>query len=101
MLKTSAILLGFAVACLVIGILSKASVVAATAAQEKPAKSDAATAKTVHAEMRNVECDGDIGSAATLIGISPARRLDEKLAHSTSCNSLEMQAGRSGKARRL
>ena len=54
MLKTSAILSGFAVACLVIGIWSRSSVVATTAAQEKPAKSDAGSAKMVHAEMRNV-----------------------------------------------
>jgi hypothetical protein len=52
--KTSAILSGFAVACLVIGIWSKSSAVATTSAQEKPVKSDAAAAKTVHAEMRNV-----------------------------------------------
>src|SRR5580704_1270455 len=48
-----------------------------------------------------VECYGDIGSSAALIGIPPACRLDEKLAHRASCNSLEMQAGRSRKARRL
>lgn len=54
MLKTSAILSGFAVACLVIGIHNRDSVVASSAAQEKPAKSDASAAKTVHAEMHNV-----------------------------------------------
>ncbi len=54
MRKTSAVLSGFAIACLVMGIWSRSSVVATTAAQEKPAKSDAATAKTVHAEMHNV-----------------------------------------------
>jgi hypothetical protein len=52
--KTSAIFSGFAVACLVIGIWSRSSAVATTPAQEKPATSDASTAKTVHAEMHNV-----------------------------------------------
>jgi len=52
--KTSAILSGFAVACLVIGIWSRSSAVATTAAQEKSAMGDASTAKTVHAEMHNV-----------------------------------------------
>ena len=54
MRKTSAILSGFAVACLVIGIWSRSSAVATTAAQEKLATGDASTAKTVHAEMHNV-----------------------------------------------
>src|SRR3984957_1124900 len=48
-----------------------------------------------------VECDGDIGSSAALIRIPPPCRLDEKLAHRASCNSLEMQTGCSRKARRL
>src|SRR5580693_4890842 len=50
---------------------------------------------------RVVECDGDIGPSAALIGVSPARSFDEQLAHRASCNSLEMQAGRSRKARRF
>jgi hypothetical protein len=52
--KTSAILSGFAVAWLVTGIWSKSSAVATAAAQEKPTKSDAASAKMVHTEMHNV-----------------------------------------------
>src|SRR5580700_1027710 len=50
---------------------------------------------------RVVECDGDIGPSAALIGVSPARSFYEQLAHRASCNSLEMQAGRSRKARRF
>ena len=53
MSKTSAILCGFAIACLVAGIWSKSSDVATASAQENPAKSDPA-AKMVHAEMHNV-----------------------------------------------
>jgi hypothetical protein len=52
--KTSVILSCFAGACLIVGIWSKDPVVPSAAAQEKPAKNDAAAAHTVHTEMRNV-----------------------------------------------
>ena len=55
MLKPSVIFLSLAVAmCLVIGTRSSKLVIANTAAQEKPTKSDAPSANAVHAEMRNV-----------------------------------------------